>query len=311
MNCAFAALSMAGLGVILLAPRTEGVDDLKPSGGKLLIAVGDSLPGVPLGDQFHGLVLLDPENGERKPIGTPDLEGGRLSPDARFFAGIDGGGHVGIWIGDLTGKTPRKRIFDRSGNVMWSGDGKQIVISARIGRGKHETYRVNSDGSGLTKLPIPETELVTDWSRDGIWLASWNPVRTTREIHILLTHPDGTAAHEIVNEEGAGGNFRISQDGREVVFAISQGRGRKTDPFRLGRQRRWNRSEKAPVQNRRRADLMPHWSPEGSRLALGLRWNGRPPIGNSDRIMIINRDGKDARTLSLPPMWRLTLDDWR
>jgi hypothetical protein len=34
-----------------------------------------------------------------------------------------GGQNVGIWIEDVTGKTPAKRIFDRTGLPTWSGDG--------------------------------------------------------------------------------------------------------------------------------------------------------------------------------------------
>ena len=158
----------AGLASVLSLVSTRGDDGPKQSGGKLVIAMSDSLPGVPAAAQFRGLILVDPENGAIKNIPGRDLESGFLSPDGRWLATVNTGAefpeNVGIWIEDVTGKTPAKRIFDRTGVPTWSGDGKQLVICTQAARGKYETYRVNSDGSDLTKLPIPQTELVVDWS---------------------------------------------------------------------------------------------------------------------------------------------------
>jgi Tol biopolymer transport system component len=304
----------AGLASVLSFVSTRGDDGPKPSGGKLVIAVSDSLPGVPAA-QFRGLALVDPENGDVKNIPGRDLDCGFLSPDGRFLATVNTGAefpeNVGIWIEDVTGKTPAKRIFDRKGLPTWSGDGKQLVISTPAARGKYETYRVNLDGSEVTKLPIPEPELVIDWSRDGTWLASWNPVRETRETHHLLMHLDGTGSREIVNEDFAAGRFQISPNGREVVYTVMKGDGRKAiDSLWVVKTDGTDR-RRLPIEFGAGVMVQPRWSPDGERLAVGLRWNGRPPAGQTDQIMIMKRDGKEPRTIPFPPTWRLRLCDWK
>jgi hypothetical protein len=196
----------------------------KASPGRLLVRAQDPSREVPVGLRFQGFLSVDPETGEWKPVGDRDLSTGALSPDGRFLAGVvssrEDAAKEGVWVYDLTREVPRRRVFDRLGVPSWSNDGTQIVIGTKVDRARHETYRVKADGSGLTKLPIPESEFVLNCSRDGSWLASWNPVRKTRETHLVLTHPDGTGSHEIVNEMGFAGSFQISPNGREVVYAI-------------------------------------------------------------------------------------------
>jgi hypothetical protein len=61
---------------------------------------------------------------------------------------VVGGQNVGIWIEDVTGKTPAKRIFDRTGVPTWSGDGKQLVISTQEPSAQNERNPPSLDASG-------------------------------------------------------------------------------------------------------------------------------------------------------------------
>jgi Tol biopolymer transport system component len=285
----------------------------KASQGRLLVRVEDRSREVPVGLRFQGLLLVDPETGEWKPVGDRDLVAGALSPDGRFLAGaVSPAAEAekrGVWIYDLTGDAPRRRVFDRYGMPSWSNDGSQLVIGSPIVQGRYETYRVKADGSGLTKLPIPEGESVINCSRNGSWLASHNPVRKTLETHILLTHPDGTGSHEVASAVNLNGAAQISPNGREVVYAIYGSDREKTESsvwivgIDGGNRRR------VPVKLEGNSLIRPRWSPDGRRLAINVSVNG-PPMPRVDEIVVIDLDGKNSNTLPLPP-WRLSLHDWK
>ena len=54
---------------------------------------------------------------------------------------------------------------------------------------------MNADGTGRVKLPIRETDVVLDSSRDGTWLATRTaPGQATHRGRLTLVHPDGTGA---------------------------------------------------------------------------------------------------------------------
>jgi Tol biopolymer transport system component len=286
----------------------------KAGPGRLLVRAQDPSREVPNGLRFEGFLSVNPETGDWKPIGDRDLEVASLSPDGRFLAGAvssrEDAAKEGVWVYDLTREIPRRRVFDRLGVPSWSNDGSQLVIGSNIARGRYETYRVKADGSGLTKLPIPEGEFVINCSPDGSWLASHNPVRKTLETHILLTHPDGTGSHEVVNAVNLSGAAQISPNGREVVYAIyGSDRQQKTESsvwivgIDGGNRRR------VPVKLEGNSFIRPCWSPDGSRLAINVIVNGQPRP-RVDEIVVIDLDGKNSNTLPLPP-WRLSLHDWK
>ena len=101
-----------------------------------------------------------------------------------------------------------------------------MVIAAPVGQrlAKFETWRVNADGTGRVKLPIPETEGVVDCSRDGTWLATRTGAGdATHRGRLTLVHPDGTGARYLT--EGSANDlsfsfsmFKISPDGRNVAY---------------------------------------------------------------------------------------------
>ncbi len=283
--------------------------------GRLLVYARDTSPLVPDNLRFRGLLSVDPKTGNSKQVGGPDLELGSLSHDGRFLAGVafpagQAGGRGEVRVYDLTKEQPARKVFDRPGVPSWSKNGTQIVIGAKVALGHYETFRVNRDGSDLTKLPIPEDRFVVDCSCDGSWLGSWTPRRKTREGHILFMHADGTDVREVVNEVGAGGTFRISHDGREVVYSLIQTEkaGTQSTLWIVGINGLDRRE--IPIKFAPGEMVAPRWSPDGSKLALGVTWNGRQNRLMENQILIVDRDGKNVRTLSLPP-WKPILLDWK
>ena len=176
------------------------------------------------------------------------------------------------------------------------------------GSNRFETWRVNADGSGPTRLPIPEGDLVLDASRDGTWLATrtmgGEPQHRGR---LTLVHPDGTGARYLT--EGSAKDdrfsiFKIAPDGRRVAYAeiTTVDKVRHAELFVVdidGRNRR-----RIPSHFEPGTTVTVCWSPDGSRLALNLIDTEK----KEGSIVLVDLDGPNFhfRKLPLPPgRWNL------
>jgi RNA polymerase sigma factor (sigma-70 family) len=270
-------------------------------------------------DEFIGIAAIDPETAKWRTIYTGVAMGpGPVSPDGRYLVSARLGrepdpAEAGIWIYDMTGAIPPRRIFEQKGQPFWANDGRQVIIGVPVGAEyrKFETWRVNADGTGRTKLPIPEGDLVLDCSRDGTWLATrtigGEPAHQGR---LTLVHPDGTGARYLT--EGSANDdlfsiFRISPDGRSVAYVEIK----TVDDVRQARlfvvdiERRQRRQLPVPFEPGTTVSVC--WSPDGSRLALNLI-DVRTKEGS---IELVNLDGSNLRKVPLPPgRWNLLVCDW-
>ncbi len=291
----------------------------KADAGELIVRAADMSGSTERRDDaFMGMVAIDPETGKWRTI-YKGLSFGSISPDGRYLVYPKGGANlassqIGIWVHDLTGQTQERRIFLRFGYPLWSHNGQKVVISVPVDMQpeKFETWRVNLDGTDRTRLPVPETELVLDCSRDGNWLAARNqgknPIDRGR---LTLIHPDGTGTRRLT--EGSPKNdvlptIQISPDGQRVAYADHKIEG-NVCKARLyvvdtdGQQRR-----EIPVKFADDILVVMHWSPDGMRLALGLM-NRRI---RETSLAVVNLDGSNYRDLSLPPgSWNVLLDGWQ
>ena len=160
------------------------------------------------------------------------------------------------------------------GEPSWTDDGKSVVIAVNVKDDQWETWRVARDGAGRVKLPIPDSMLVLDASPDGTWLAAravgGDPEHWGR---LSLIHPDGTGIRHLT--EGSAKKdvfsiFRFSPDGREIAHVeVKTVDGVRTSRLFLVDLDGKNRRE-LPVGFDRGVTAVPVWSPDGSRLALGL-----------------------------------------
>jgi RNA polymerase sigma factor (sigma-70 family) len=319
----------AGIGMLAHRPAGARLQDAPAAPAKakdgrtaeIVVRAADMTRELGL-ERFMGLAAIDPETGKWRTIYQGATVGtGPVSPDGRYLVYRSLGPNlppalIGIWIYDLTGKDRPRRIFDRRGEPFWINDGRQVVIGVWIepSSGRYETWRVNADGSGRTRLPIPEGDLVLDASRDGQWLATrtmgGDPQHRGR---LTLLHPDGTGAGHL-NEGSANGDwistFKFAPDGRSIAY-VAITTVDKVDHAELyiadieGRNRR-----RIPTHFEPGTTASPCWSPDGSQLALSLM-NSETREGS---IAIVDMGGPNfrIRKVPLPPgRWNVFVCDWK
>ena len=145
----------------------------------------------------------------------------RASPDQKSFA-------VSEWISDqprvsIIGPDGRTKVSGLRSRISWAPGGREVVLSEwRIkGRLRSKTWRMNMDGSGRVQLPIPDNELVLDWSPDGLWLLVCNRVyNETNKDTIIRRCADGTGPRPLIDAKIASkvDAGRFSPDGRRVAY---------------------------------------------------------------------------------------------
>ena len=96
-----------------------------------------------------------------------------MSPDGtRLLYGIDDGVDAALWMYDLRGGTPPRRVTfgGRSVNPMWSRDGRWIVYETEVD-GQRGLFRQPADGSAtperLTTAERGGTHTAESWTPDG------------------------------------------------------------------------------------------------------------------------------------------------
>jgi Tol biopolymer transport system component/DNA-binding winged helix-turn-helix (wHTH) protein len=90
----------------------------------------------------------------------------RLSPDWRqYFYTADVDGELGVWLADVDGRVPDRRVARTASFGAWSSDGRQMAL--QIARGWRSSIGVVSPGSRDVRL------LVTD--ADHAWPNGWSP----------------------------------------------------------------------------------------------------------------------------------------
>ncbi len=177
---------------------------------------------------------------------------------------------------------------------------------------KFETWRVNADGTGRTRLPIPDGDLVLDCSRDGTWLATrtigGEPAHRGR---LTLVHPDGTGARYLT--EGSANDdlfsiFKISPDGRSVAYVEIKTVGdvRHARLFVVDIEGQHRREIPITFEPGTTVDclLVARWIAAG----IELDRQAGPRIGRSP---LVDLDGSNLRKLPLPPgRWNFAVCDW-
>lgn len=182
------------------------------------------------GEEVSGIIAVDPETGRWEKL-VNDGYLVRVAPqgDALAFVKVnrdksdspDLAESGEIWTCDMKSRTAT-RLFDHGGWFCWSPDSSQIV-STKIRRTEdsgynNETWRVNRNGTGRTKLHVPETDSVGDWSSDGKWfvtVANRNPFG--RGLQLYRMQPDATNECRLT-EDGHNCYPRFSPDSRQIVY---------------------------------------------------------------------------------------------
>jgi dipeptidyl aminopeptidase/acylaminoacyl peptidase len=239
-----------------------------------------------------------------------------VSPDGRYLArGIRAGTpDEGIWIYDLTGIKPPRKLYDRFGFTLWLNDGEHAIVVDPLPESRYLTFRVKLDGTQTTPLPIPAADCVESCTRDGRWLAARDRSEKGRtRIHVM--HMDGIARRTIVDEpDMPTADIQFSPDGHRLAYVkVTLNEKRATCALRVVEFEGKERKE-VPISFDTGDMLSVRWSPDGKRFALGLRQisdpQRRPVDVTDDRVFVVDVDGSNMRKLPLPAS-KLLLSDWK
>jgi dipeptidyl aminopeptidase/acylaminoacyl peptidase len=280
---------------------------------------------------LQGIFAVDPKTLARNWIADDFAFRCRLSPDGRLLALSRSGwtanheiNDPGTWTIDAQGKGEKRKIADFGGVVSWSPDGKQIIVSRGLSKpsddeSRHVSFRMNADGTGAAELPIPATEEVDDWSRDGRWIVTVSdrhpPQGSGYQLYIM--HPDGSEQRRLTEDMGLNVYPRFSPDGRQIAY-LHQEHG-KDSLWVVGIDGKGRRLliEGRPDQSLGSLE----WSPDGKSLVYEdenweLDEKGEAHSINDfrkadRRLQMIDIDGTNQRRLELPQARWLELLDWR
>ncbi len=281
-----------------LAPRSDDRPPPRAETTAEIIVRAASLNG----GGFMGVAAIDPETGRWRVISEgPNMGAGPVSPDGRFLVYPSLVEGPGIWVHDMVGRIPPRRIFERRGDPIWVNEGRQVVISAGYkGSDGIETWRVNTDGSGRVRLPIPKTDLVLDASRDGLWLVTRAAAGDRRhQGRVTLIHSDGTAARHLSEGSADGYPFlspKIAPDGRSVAYAeiTKVDDAAQIEIFIVDIE--GLRKRRIPTHFEPDNYVVLCWSPDGSRLAL----NPVSSRNNEGSIWLVDFNGPNFHFRKLP-----------
>jgi Tol biopolymer transport system component len=170
------------------------------------------------------LTWFDRSGKERGSVGEPGASQPSLSPDGRFLTAIldsENNGRQRVQVVDLargasTSITPAN---DQIGGAAWSPDGTEVAYSASMYTEKSrssELRRAPADGSGRDRVLFRAVRLmVTDWSRNGRYLAFMNFEKGPPEV---WTYDVETRKASSVGFQSAEGQF--SPDGRWLSHTV-------------------------------------------------------------------------------------------
>ncbi len=311
------------LPTVEIAPAAAEPEGAKAADGKLTGKIFLTVT-VRADDKFPtDVIAVDPATGKWERICDAAGSGGvRVAPN-RETLGF-GRGADGIWTAATQKDSSPARVFERGHLAGWSPDSKQIIVkNGKFEEGtgwKHETWRMNVNGTEVTTLPIPETDGVHDWSPDGKWVVTVSdrhePKGSGYQLYVMK--PDGTEERRITQGRGLNVYARFSPDSRKVVY-LHQEKGVNSvwtvNIDGTGATRVLEEKDLAGID-------AACWSPSGKQLVvLRFDWerddDGKKILrnvgGQNHRLEIIDADGKNVRELKLvdlEPVW-VGHPEWR
>jgi beta-lactamase regulating signal transducer with metallopeptidase domain len=278
---------------------------------------------------YSGFIAVDPNTGKFEKL-SQDGHAQRVSPDGAHLAYSNDNG-VWLWDFKRAGKPRRLTRTAGGGRPVWSGDGREIVVTDQVHNHKNdkskaakpiwtdETWRLSTDGAKKTWLPVPSSDGVDDWSSDGKWFVTCSdrhePFGSGYQLYLIS--PDGTQQRRLTHGRGLNVYARFSPDGKKIVF-LHQERGENS--IRMIDVTDGKESVVLKDDGLDRVD-MACWSPDGKQLAVTrVNWQMGPDgkkhleAAKADyRLEIVSLDGKSRRPLKLegPKVWFMGHPDWK
>ena len=275
-------------------------------------------------EMVSGLIGIDPNSGDWKAI-TQGGHSVRISPESSTLAfeksspnfEADAARNDEIWTCDAYTGADARLVAAVGGRPVWSPDGLELVCSG--GEVNEEdkketpekpvwdvvTWKINHDGGEKTKLPIPSTDFVEDWSPDGQWFVTSSdrhaPYGSGYQLYLMRT--DATEQRRLTQGRGLNVYARFSPDGKQVLF-LHQEKGKnsiRTIELASGKETTLFEDDGLTRVT------FACWSPDGSHLTISredweLDEKGEAFRGSKDakpRLAILDLDTKELRELPL------------
>ncbi len=166
-------------------------------------------------EAFGGPIAIDPNTGKWEKLNIDgasirvsprgDLlsfcrygqpEQGRYTKSELFFSNLQGGRPV--------------RVLEQSCAAVWSPDGKRLLYHVNRAKTSEDVgfrgtvWVLDLASKHATRLPLPETDEVDDWSLTGDWLVTVSdrhpPFGHGYQLYVM--HPDGTGQRRLTEGDG-------------------------------------------------------------------------------------------------------------
>jgi hypothetical protein len=142
--------------------------------------------------------------------------GTSLGPNQLWVMNADGSGQTRLTNGSWSDSDP-----------AWSPDGTKIVFASTrddpaprgCGPCNYELYRMNADGSGVTRLTnSPTIDFQPDWSPDGTKIAFVSNRTGNNDIYLMNADGSGTPT-DLTNNAADNQNPAWTPDGSKIVYS--------------------------------------------------------------------------------------------
>jgi len=221
-----------------------------------------------------------------------------------FVSDRDGNNEIYVMNPDGSGLTRLTNHPARDGSPDWSPDGQRIAFASnrdgpdpqncgRIGQPScgWETYVMNADGSGLTRLTNLGALVLGDltWSPDGSRIAfSFSPGGL---INIYVMNVDGSGQTQLTNDLHGASLAPAWSPGRQIAFYSLRDDGNQEIYVMHA-----DGSSQIRLTCDSASDITPTWSPTGDRIAFV---SGSQPRVDADwGIYVMNADGSGRTRLT-------------
>jgi WD40 repeat protein len=277
-------------------------------------------------ERFGGPIAIDPNTGKWEKL---DIDGAsiRVSPRADLLTFCRYGQpdpqtrfrKSDVFFSNPQGGQP-VRVAENGSGAVWSPDGKRLLyhvnhkkMSEDIGfRGTVWIFDLASKQS--TKLPVPETDEVDDWSLTGDWVVTVSdrhpPFGHGYQLYVM--HPDGTDQRRLTQGDGLNCYPRFQPVTNRIAY---HHQGHNFESLWLVDFDGSNRKQLLSTDQEGRGGLNgAAWSPDGKWLAVArFDWESRF-VGEGetkkreffrgggsakDRLEIISPDGSSRGPLKL------------
>ncbi len=252
--------------------------------GRRLAFVSTRLPAAVPGQAWNAIYLMNADGSGVKRLsraGTADYSPA-WSPKGDLIAFASGSGKVGgtdlfVMRPDGSG---RRLVVKNGGWPSFAGDGQSLFFHSRR-QGNWGVWRVNLDGSSLTRITPPDLEAFTPrTSVDGKWLVLARLRGEHRQIELMDLSTGKLTP--LTTEATDHWNPSISPNGRQVVYH------KTTNGLAVPNVELWGTPLGTDLKLLRVAGAFPSFSPNGKRLAL---------VGDLARLDLMNTDGSGRKTL--------------